>query len=127
MPLLHPDLPAAVFLFLQQASLWTTDNVFVMMVCHFPAAHLHDNHGRFLCEDDVMLFFLCLHPDGIGINPAQTAGEADLLVYFSRVLLQEAERLCFHSIFIPFRGVTSSERVIWQSPLKKWVCGCFYN
>lgn len=66
-----------------------------------------------------MLFFLCLHADGIGINPAQTAGEADLLVYFSRVLLQKAERLSFQSIFIPFCGVTSSERVIWQSPLKK--------
>lgn len=74
-----------------------------------------------------MLFFLCLHADGIGINPAQTAGEADLLVYFRSVLLQRAEPLPFQSIFIPFSGVTSSERVIWQSPLKRWVCGCFYN
>lgn len=62
-----------------------------MMFCNFSAAHLHNSDWSFRVKI-VLIFFLCLRADGIGINPAQTAGEGDLLVGFNKVFLQKAER-----------------------------------
>lgn len=96
------------FFFFTTTSLWMTDNV-----CNDPLSFLCCSVTRqwlvFLCEEDVMIFFLCLRADGIGINPAQAAGEGDLLVSFRKVFLQKAAWSSFQPLLIPFCAVISSE------------------
>lgn len=62
-------------LILSQAELLAAVVIPGWIVCcfHFCATHLHDNVFGFhkSCDD----FFHARHADGIGINPAQTAGE----------------------------------------------------